>query len=191
MRLSSRHLLACAISIALANGITTPAEAAQTCKTTTRDRSNLTVYNAPNGESVNELLFGREVTIQDSKRDNQGQTWVKVASNYNGDFRRWGWVPKKYLDCGKQASSIIVYGRPGCSRTQSMRQQLSQKGITYQFKNVDNSSENQEMWSRVRGSNLSAGNKVILPIVYIKSKRPLALMTTDGNQVISEFRSRK
>ena len=72
-----------------------------------------------------------------------------------------------------------------------MRQQLSQKGITYQFKNVDNSSENQEMWSRVRGSNLSAGNKVILPIVYIKSKRPLVLMTTDGNQVISEFRSRK
>ena len=131
MKISSRYLLACAASIALANVITTPAEAAQTCKTATRDRSNLTVYNAPNGESVNELLFGREVTIQDSKRDSQGQTWVKVASNYNGELRRWGWVSKQYLDCGNQASSIIVYGRPGCSRTQSMRQQLSQIGLTH------------------------------------------------------------
>ena len=189
-----RNLLISAVAITIANFIPTSVQAATTCKVATRDRSNLTVYNAPNGESVNELLFGREVTIQDSVRGQQGQTWVKVASNYNGAYRRWGWVPKKYLDCGNQSnsvSSIIVYGRPGCSRTQSMRQQLSQQGVPYQFKNVDNSSENQEMWSRVRGTNLSTGNSVTLPIVYIKSKRPLVLMTTNGNQVISEFNSRK
>jgi glutaredoxin len=191
MKSLSRNLLIGTVVIAIANLIPTSAQAATTCKVATRDRSNLTVYNAPNGKSVNELLFGREVNIQDSTRDRQGQTWVKVASNYNGEYRRWGWVPKKYLDCGgNQDISLIVYGRPGCSRTQSMRQQLSQQGVPYRFKDVDNSSENQEMWSRVRSSNLNRNN-VILPIIYIKSNRPLVLMTTNGNQVISEFRSRR
>jgi hypothetical protein len=171
MKSLSRNLLIGTVVIAIANLIPTSAQAATTCKVATRDRSNLTVYNAPNGKSVNELLFGREVNIQDSTRDRQGQTWVKVASNYNGEYRRWGWVPKKYLDCGgNQDISLIVYGRPGCSRTQSMR--------------------HQEMWSRVRSSNLNRNN-VILPIIYIKSNRPLVLMTTNGNQVISEFRSRR
>ena len=167
MKLLSRNLLISAVAITIASLIPTSAQAATTCKVATRDRTNLTVHNTPNGESTNALRFGREVQIQDSSRDREGSTWVKVSSNYNGEYRNWGWVRKNYLDCGGQSQVskgkkvVTVYGRMSCPATANMIRQLAQNGVPYLFKDTDIMSNSQEMDRRFQLAGLTKKRGVV------------------------------
>ena len=191
MKLRYCHLLAYAVSIALANFTTAPAEAAQTCKVATRDRSSLTIYDSPDSSSVNALRFGREVQIQDSARGNEGRTWVKVSGNHNGEYRQWGWVIKQYLDCGNSSQSksslkmVTVYGRMSCPYTARMIQQLSQNGIPHIFKDTSYADVNREASQRASSAGISFSG---VPLVYI-NKNQWVRVGPQPDAVISQYRN--
>jgi hypothetical protein len=93
-------LIALTCSTAIGGLLVSPAKAAGACSVATRDRSNLSVYESPDERLlINELRFGRKIDIKDSAKDSQGRAWVKVAGDYDGVYRQWGWVIRQYLEC--------------------------------------------------------------------------------------------
>jgi hypothetical protein len=129
-------LIALTCTTALSSLLASPAKAAGACSVATRDKSNLSVYESPDEKSlINELRFGRQVDIKDSVKDSQGRAWVKVAGDYNGEYRQWGWVIRQYLECGSQPTAtkgkkvVTVYGYMSCPYTAAMVEELSRNGV--------------------------------------------------------------
>jgi hypothetical protein len=106
MRPIHHALIALTCTTAFSSLLVSPARADGACSVATRDKSNLSVYDSPDEKSlINELRFGRKVDIKDSAKDSQGRAWVKVAGDYNGEYRQWGWVIRQYLECADNSSS--------------------------------------------------------------------------------------
>jgi hypothetical protein len=190
MKLITRNLLIGAVAVTIANLISAPAQAAQTCSVATRDRSNLSIYDGPNtGNLINELRWGRKVDIKDSTKDSEGRLWVKIAGNYNGEYRQWGWVIRQYLECGPVASAakkiVTVYGRMSCGNTQNMIQQLTQNGIPYLFKDIDQAEGSREAGRLLEKSNVRLQT---LPLVYI-NKNQWVKANPHPSSVISQYRN--
>jgi glutaredoxin len=70
----------------------------------------------------------------------------------------------------KKSKSIVLYGRPDCSRTRNLAQQLSEKRISYVFKNIDSAAESAEMFALMGRANLSIKDSIPLPVVVINKK---------------------
>jgi glutaredoxin len=70
----------------------------------------------------------------------------------------------------KKSRPVMLYGRPGCSRTQRLAQQLSENGISFIFKNVDSAAESNEMFSLVRSADPDTGDSVSLPVVLVNKQ---------------------
>jgi glutaredoxin len=186
-------LIALTCTTAFSSLLVSPAKAAGACSVATRDKSNLSVYESPDEKSlINELRFGRKVDIKEAAKDSQGRTWVRIAGDYDGKYRQWGWVIRRYLECENNQSSVItVYGRQTCPRTTNLMKELSQRGIPYKFKDADTTSGNQEMWSRIRSANLNLPNSFMFPVVHISNRRQSVMLTSNASQVIEEFKSKK
>jgi hypothetical protein len=99
-------LIALTCTTALSSLLVSPAKAAGACSVATRDKSNLSVYEGPDEKTlINELRFGRKVDIKEAAKDSQGRTWVRVAGDYDGKYRQWGWVIRRYLECGSPSNA--------------------------------------------------------------------------------------
>jgi hypothetical protein len=57
----------------------------------------LNVRATPNGELINRLRNGRKIKITEIRNDTQGRPWGYAVGNYQGQFRKWGWVFLKML----------------------------------------------------------------------------------------------
>jgi glutaredoxin len=183
-------LIALTCSTAIGGLLVSPAKAAGACSVATRDQSSLSVYESPEGELINALRFGRKVDIKDSSKDSQGRTWVKVAGDYEGEYRKWGWVIRQYLDCGNQSTAtkgkkvVTVYGYMSCPHTARMIAQLSQNGIPYVFKDTRYSNNDQERKQRIAEVGLTEN---AVPVVYI-NKNKWVEIGPYPEAVISEYR---
>jgi hypothetical protein len=117
------------------------------------------------------LRFGRKVDIKDSAKDSQGKLWVKIAGDYQGAYRQWGWVIRQYLNCGNKSLSskkiVAVYGYMACPATASMVEALQRNGIPYLFKDT-NYSNNQLERQRLADK---AGLRHAVPLVYINKNQ--------------------
>jgi len=60
---------------------------------------SLNVRDAPNGKVINRLRNGRAVFIMEKKPDSRSRPWANVMGYYKGEFREWGWVFHRNLDC--------------------------------------------------------------------------------------------
>ncbi|AFG37432.1 glutaredoxin family protein [Spirochaeta africana] len=64
--------------------------------------------------------------------------------------------------------SIIIYGRETCGFCRSTKSVLDEENLSYTFKDIDESTENQqEMWNKVYDSDWYEDGGVGLPIVYV------------------------
>ncbi|MCC0041424.1 MAG: hypothetical protein H6880_04570 [Rhodobiaceae bacterium] len=91
-------LLVCAmLSIAL------PARA-EMCRIADPTDTSLNVRDTPGGKVINKLRNGRKVFIDtvswDAFNDDGSFKWVHVTGEYKGQWRDWGWVFRRHLDCG-------------------------------------------------------------------------------------------
>lgn len=59
----------------------------------------LNVRATPNGELINRLRNGRRIKITEIRNDAQGRPWGYAVGNYQGQFRKWGWVFLQNVDC--------------------------------------------------------------------------------------------
>jgi glutaredoxin len=183
-------LIALTCSTAIGGLLVSPAKAAGACSVATRDQSSLSVYESPEGELINALRFGRKVDIKDSSKDSQGRTWVKVAGDYEGEYRKWGWVIRQYLDCGNQSTAtkgkkvVTVYGYMSCPHTAKMIEALSRNNIPYVFKDTrysDIAQEQDQLRSKAGIQSMS------VPLVYINKNQWIRLSPL-SDTVISEYR---
>jgi hypothetical protein len=76
-----------------------PAQAEQICKVTDPTGTPLNVRDRPNGEIINALRNNREVEILEIVYDEQNRAWAKIAGNYQGEYRIWGWVIREFISC--------------------------------------------------------------------------------------------
>jgi glutaredoxin len=186
-------LIALTCTTAFSTLLATPVKAAGACSVATRDKSNLSVYESPDEKSlINELRFGRKVDIKDSAKDSQGRAWVKVAGDYNGEYRQWGWVIRQYLECGSQPTAtkgkkvVTVYGQMSCPATVRMLEQLSQNGIPHVFKDISDASNNQEMHQRAQKAP-ATDQRGYIPVVYI-NKNQWTRIGPGAATVVSAYR---
>jgi glutaredoxin len=187
MKVFHRALIALTCTAALTSLLASPVKASSGCTVATRDRSALSVYDRPNGEFINALRFGRQVDIQNLDEDIQGRVWAKIAGYYEGKSRRWGWVLRRHLDCGNQASRkiVIVYGYMACPHTARMVEALAREGIPYLFKDTRDRNNAQESNQRAANAGLKQN---AVPVVYINKNQWVRVGPRPG-VVISEYRS--
>ena len=72
-------------------------KAVGTCMVVDPGGTPLSLRAAPQGAVVSTLANGRFVLIVDTKSDREGQLWVLVANNENGE--RLGWVTQNFISC--------------------------------------------------------------------------------------------
>jgi hypothetical protein len=75
----------------------------------------LNVRATPNGELINRLRNGRKIKITEIRNDAQGRPWGYAVGNYQGQFRKWGWVFLKNVDCSGSQPDRAVAADPGRS----------------------------------------------------------------------------
>jgi hypothetical protein len=76
-----------------------PAQAEKICKVTDPTGTPLNVRDRPNGEIINALRNNREVEILEIVYDEQNRAWAKIAGDYQGEYRIWGWVIREFISC--------------------------------------------------------------------------------------------
>ena len=54
---------------------------------------------SPNGPIVNRLRNGRVVYVSHTRNDQRGRPWVYVEGEYQGVWRRWGYIWAGSLTC--------------------------------------------------------------------------------------------
>jgi hypothetical protein len=64
----------------------------------------LNVREYPAGKVVNQLSNQRVVRLDHTQTDAAGRTWAEVSAIYHGNWRNWGWVFRKHLQCIDLAS---------------------------------------------------------------------------------------
>jgi glutaredoxin len=87
-----------------------------------------------------------------------------------------------------EVRTVIVYGRDGCSRTQHAIQQLAQQGVKYQYKNTDNQADANEMYQRIRNANITIGNSVNLPVIYVNTPKT-TVINPNITEIINLYRT--
>lgn len=102
IRLSLRVLLLFAFSSFLLVG---KSQARDACLVADPTGTPLNVRDRPAGKLVNRLRNGRKVFVQEAGKDRKGKAWVRVAGDYKGQWREWGWVFRAYLDCSSLADT--------------------------------------------------------------------------------------
>ena len=53
----------------------------------------------PNGKVINRLRNGREVIVSHTQPDARGRPWAYVEGEYQGRWRRWGYIFTESLQC--------------------------------------------------------------------------------------------
>jgi glutaredoxin len=87
-----------------------------------------------------------------------------------------------------EVKTVTVYGRDACSRTRHAIQQLAQQGVKYQYKNIDDRANTDEMYQRIRSANIITGNNISLPVVYINTSKT-TVINPNINEVINSYRT--
>lgn len=105
----SRLFGLCGFAVLLLAGVSdaTAAEATRCLIADPTDRA-LNVRDAPGGKVINRLRNGREVEIQELGYDDKARPWARVSGHYKGQWRNWGWVFHRYLDCRSPADEVPV-----------------------------------------------------------------------------------
>lgn len=86
--------------------------AGEECVIADPEDTSLNVRNAPGGKVVNRLRNGRKVVIQELGYDAKARPWANISGYYEGEWRDWGWVFHRYLDCGG-TSDAMPEQKPG------------------------------------------------------------------------------
>ncbi len=73
---------------------------AKNCVIADAGDTSLNVRDSPNGKIVNRLRNGRSITIGTLRNDSKGRPWGFATGNYQGKYRKWGWVLMQSVDCG-------------------------------------------------------------------------------------------
>lgn len=94
-----RHLLLATVIACLPLVGAAAAQAASVCKVTDPTGTPLNVRDAPNGQKINALKNGREVVIINTGTDAKGRAWARIAGDYEGKQRVWGWVLREFISC--------------------------------------------------------------------------------------------
>lgn len=69
------------------------------CKVIDSTGTPLNIRDTPNGKTINQLKKGKEVYVLETAKDQQNQSWVKIAGYHESKYRTWGWAIKKYINC--------------------------------------------------------------------------------------------
>lgn len=88
------------------------------------------------------------------------QEWLKKNPTYA--------TPSQTTPAQAVQRQILVYGRSTCSLTAQLRQDLQDRKVSYQYKDVDDPAINQEFWQILKRSGIHS--RVGLPVVVSGGK---------------------
>lgn len=80
-------------------GLSAGTAAAQECAVWAPYDSAENIRISPNGRIINRLRNGRIVYVDHTRQDSRGRPWAYVEGEYQGRWRRWGYIFTESLRC--------------------------------------------------------------------------------------------
>uniref|UniRef100_B8HUL2 Glutaredoxin n=1 Tax=Cyanothece sp. (strain PCC 7425 / ATCC 29141) TaxID=395961 RepID=B8HUL2_CYAP4 len=104
------------------------------------------------------LMMGAQPVLAQNQPN--WQEWLKKNPTYT--------TPSQTTPAQAVQRQILVYGRSTCSLTAQLRQDLQDRKVSYQYKDVDDPAINQEFWQILKRSGIHG--RVGLPVVVSGGK---------------------
>ena len=79
-----------------------------------------------------------------------------------------------FVQCQSNAVSdarpkFVMYTKPGCPRCEKSLEILSQRGVAFEERSIEEPKNQREMWELIRAQNDPQATRVTLPVVYMDS----------------------